>query len=426
MLTYVTECYAAKPVWLIYNLEDKMIVFWPLLIPGSRGRFAGKVLKMEYQDIDTNMILRPVSLFFIGNGEPVGNDPSQNAQRTLSQHLVYLCRREAKTAGELAEETGIPVRYIEEELELHCRGINGQYGLLRNVGQGKYIANIIIADWDEYTAVNSIYREYASAFCNHLADCIAAEQEELRSFLQRSRNKDINLLLWSLMEDIIGAFVGQVEKGLDHSFANLVPSDRQFTTVAVAHAGNLSGQQSLYGCDSISGQNICGYSYILVRNLYGKRLRAHFHCGHDIGSDPLLLFTIRCIGGLAFSDMSESEYEIAVRAIQIGYLHRRGEMVEPAILILPNGIGDYMDFQKLLGSLPGRTQGLAHSVVRELTGFMKECIPGHLLDDYRYYNSGIASQRFFHDVVEECIRRGILDSPVKPLGPEGVLMVLGI
>lgn len=58
---------------------------------------------MEHRDIGTNMMSQPVSLSFIGSGNPVGNDPSQNAQRTLSQHLLYLCRTEAKTAGELAE-----------------------------------------------------------------------------------------------------------------------------------------------------------------------------------------------------------------------------------------------------------------------------------------------------------------------------------
>lgn len=381
---------------------------------------------MEHQNIGTNMMSQPISLSFFGSGVPVGNDPSQNAQRTLSQHLLYLCRTEAKTAGELAEEMGIPARYIEEELELQCRGVNGQYGLFRNVGQGKYIANIIVADWDEYIAANGIYGEYVSAFCSHLSDCIATGQEELRSFLQRSRNKDINLLLWSMMADIIEAFVGQVGKELDYSFASQAPSDRQFTTVAVAHTSNLSAPQYFYGCDSICGQNICGYSYILVRNLYGKRLRAHFRCGHDIGSDPLLLFTIRCLSGLSFSDLSESEWEIADQAIQSGYLQKRGEIIEPAILALSNGVGDYMDFQNLLGSLRGKTQRLAFSVGRELASFMKEYIPSHLRDDYRYYNSCIASLSFFHDVVEECIRRDILVPPARPLGPEGMLMVLCI
>lgn len=384
------------------------------------------VLKMGHQNIGTNMMSRPISLSFIGSGVPVGNDPSQNAQRTLSQHLLYLCRTEARTAGELAEEMGIPARYIEEELELQCKGVNGQYGLFRNVGQGKYIANIIVADWDEYTAAKGIYGEYVPAFCSHLSDCIAAGQEELRSFLQRSRNKDINLLLWSLMADIIEAFVGQVEKELDDSFANQAPSDRQYTTVAVAHTSNLYEQQYFYGCDSIRGQDICGYSHVLVRNIYGGRLRAHFHCGHDIGSDPLLVFTIRCLSGLTLSDLSESECEIAVRAIQNGYLQKRGDMLEPAILVLPDGAGGYMEFKNLLGSLRGRTQRLAFSVGRELAGFMKECIPRHLRDDYRYYNSGIAAQNFFHDVVEECIRRDILVPPARPLGPEGVLMVLCI
>lgn len=381
---------------------------------------------MEHRDIDLNMPSQPVSLYFTGSGNPVGNDPSQNAQRTLSQYLAYLCRAEAKTAEELAGETGVPIFYIEEELELQCRGLNGQYGLLRSAGQGKYIANIIIVDGDEYTAANTIYRGYASAFCSHLADCIAAVQEELHSFVQRGRNKDINLLLWSLIADIVGTFVEQVERGLDHAFSNLAPSNREFTAVAVARTGNQAAQNYFYECDSISGQDICGYSYILARNLYGNRLQAHFRCGHDIGSDPLLLFTIRCAGGRAYSDLSEEECEIAAQAIQCGYMQRKGETIEPAILVFSEGIDDYMDFQNLLSILSGRTQGLAHSLVRELTGFMRESIPGYLLEDYRYYNSDIASKSFFYDVVEECIRRGILDAPVKPLGPEGVLLVLCI
>ena len=67
-----------------------------------------------------------------------GNDLSGTARRRLSQSLVYLCRAKEKTADELARETGIPASYIEEELEMLCRGVNGQYGLLRKNEQGMY------------------------------------------------------------------------------------------------------------------------------------------------------------------------------------------------------------------------------------------------------------------------------------------------
>ncbi|MDE5893299.1 MAG: hypothetical protein K2H45_10295, partial [Acetatifactor sp.] len=108
---------------------------------------------MNQQNNDANSIMPLESLSFFGKGAPVGNDPGQMAQRRLSQTLAHLCRAGEKTAAELAEEMGIPIFYIEEELDQLCRGANGQYGLLRRTGNGKYIANIIISNRDEYEAV---------------------------------------------------------------------------------------------------------------------------------------------------------------------------------------------------------------------------------------------------------------------------------
>lgn len=67
---------------------------------------------------------------------------------------------------------------------------------------------------------------------------------------------------------------------------------------------------------------------------------------------------------------------------------------------------------------------LAHTLAAELAAFMRKHIPAHLMAEYIYYNKCIATNRFFHDVVEECIGAGILNAPENPLGPEGVLMVL--
>lgn len=379
--------------------------------------------KMKGDSNDRNRITPPVSLTFFGEGAPVGNDPGRTAQSRLSQTLAYLCRAEEKTAARLAEATGIPVPYIEEELKRQCRGANGQYGLLRCTETGKYIANIIIADREEYEAVNTLYRKYASAFCGLLADGVAAGREELEAFIRRNlhKNASLNLLLWALIPDIVGSFVGQVGAGLAGTFANVVPSNRPFTAVAVA---NMPDHNSFYGCDSIVGHHICGYSDILVRNLYGNRLQAHFRCGHDIAADPLLRLAIRCAEGLPVTALSSEDRETAESAIRQGYLQERDGVLEPAILVLADGISVYIEFQSLLGALEEDARELAHTLAGELGMWMREHIPGHLLGDYPYYNSCLASHSFYHDVVEECIRREILNAPDSPLGSEGMLMVL--
>lgn len=197
-----------------------------------------------------------------------------------------------------------------------------------------------------------------------------------------------------------------------------------------------------YGNDDINVQQICGYSNVYVENLYGDRLQAHFHCSLNITNDPLLLLTIRCVNGLALSALSTEEQEIAARAIQCGYLQKNGDILEPAIVVLEpdsqrelwnvfaellKGMKTTSHTKSLESSEPDSQTGLSslvQALATELAEFMKKNIPTHLIKEYAAYNTCIASNHFFHDVVEECISQNILNAPKNPLGPEGVLMVL--
>lgn len=378
---------------------------------------------MEHYSDDRSRIMMPMSLSFFGEGAPEGSNPGRMAQSRLSQTLAYLCRAEEKTAADLAGATGVPAVYLEEELERQCGGANGQYGLLRRTEQGKYIANIIIAEGEEYVAVNTLYRKYALTFCDLLAEAVAAGREELCAFRQRNLHRDTGqeLLLWALLPELIGSFVGQVGAGLKRIFSDVTPSGRPYTALAVA---DIPAQRLFYDCDSIVGHHICGYSDILVRNLHGDRLSAHFRCGHDLAADSLLNLTIRCAGGLPLFVLNRKDREIAQKAVSQGYLREREGVLEPAILVLADGISVYIEFQNLLGALERKGREAARRLAGELGIWMREYIPRHLLEDYPHYNSCIASHYFFHDVVEECIRRGILNAPKRTPGPEGVLMVL--
>lgn len=378
-----------------------------------------EVQKMEQHNQNINRTLQPVSLCFIGTGNPQEGDPREKAQRILSQNLIYLCRSKARSAQELARELNVPMPYIEQELEIQCRGANGSYGMLRAAGAGKYISNVLIVDKREYLAANDIYRKHAPAFCQCLTDGIETERERIQTVKWPGFSADSRLLLWPLITRAIWSFQHKVEDELRKAFSDTEPAKRPYTTVAIEAFEEVS---YFYGCDGINAWHTCGYSHIFMDNLYGNRLRKHFECGHNISQDPLLLLTIRSVDGLPLAALSEEEQEVAAKAIQCGYLQKDGDLLRPAIVVLENESNNTL--WSIADELTERTGELAHTLAAELAVFMKKHIPAHLMAEYVYYNNCIAANRFFHDVVEECIGAGILNAPENPLGPEGVLMVL--
>lgn len=378
---------------------------------------------MNYIGNSMNICAWEQPLSFFGCGMPLGNDPSGAARRRLPQSLLYLCRARERTADELARETGIPAACIEEELEVLCRGADGHYGLLRKNEQGRYIANIIVADREEYEAVNGIYSRYVSTFCDLLQDSLLSGRDELHSFWRRNLRgeADLSLLLWALMPDITGNFISHVGEESAFAFPDVELYERAFTAAAVADSGD---ENCFYGCDSISARDVLGYSAIMARNFHGRRLQAHFRCGHDLASDPLLRVTICCAGGLPLSSLPREGQEAAGRALRRGFLRLRQEILEPAVIVLADGISVYIEFLSLLGRLEESARETARLLGGELGRAMDQRIPPHLRGDYPYYNFCIAANRFAHEVVEECIHRGLLKEPGNFPGPEGVLLVL--
>lgn len=430
-MSFLSRIY--RSVMVMYYLEERKIADIAATLGitettvkqrlfSARQTIKKETQNMEQTNKNTNRTLQPVSLSFIGSGNPVGNDPRLKAERILSQNLIYLCKSRAISAEELSRELNVPMPYIEQELEIQCQGANGHYGMLRKTEQGKYIANILIVDREEYRAANEIYRKYSSPFCQALADNIEQNREKILSIKQPGSPKAIRLLLWALIGKVIYSFTGQVREELQSAFSDTEPASRTYTCVAME--GYTDAHNAFYGCDGISALHTCGYSRIFVENLYGNHLQPHFHCGHNISNDPLLLLTIRCVDGLTLSDLSDEEQEIAAKAIQCGYLRKNGDSLEPAIVVLDSDSYSERELWNLVDALLENTGDLSHALAEDLAGFMKKHIPPHLMGEYPYYNSCIASNHFFHDVVEECISQGLLNAPENPLGPEGVLMIL--
>ncbi len=385
----------------------------------ARNRIKKEVCSMENQTIS----LYPIQLQFVGTGNPVGNDPSGKAERMLSQNLVYLCREEARSVKELSELLNVPMPYIEEEVEIQCRGENGTYGLLCKLDHDKYRSNIFIVDADESEEASRVYRRQLDAICDVLRQMLENSRDALLSFPYLSRQEDPAFLFWTLLPSQIWKLAGQVNDILAQRYFSQEPLTRRpFSTVAYASRAGQSFESGFYGCDGIGGQNLCGYSRVFASNLYGRRIEKHFSCGHNISNDALLLLTLRAIGGLAVNGLSEDEREVAAKALECGYLRKNGPVLEPKIVVLPEE--KQADFYRLLSGEEKELATIAEQIAGDLATVIKKNVPGHLLGEYPLYNQLVASIRILNDSIEKCLEQGLLSVPRSPLGAEGMLMAV--
>lgn len=368
-------------------------------------------------------VLKPIKLAISGTGNPCGNDPRSKTERMFSQNLIYLCKDKPKSAKELSEELCVPMPYIEEELEIQCHGENGKYGMLRKLENGKYAVNIHLVDYDEYDQANKIYEKHLPEFCEVIKNTLKQNEEKILSFPFLSEQKDLRFIMWSLISRTVWDFEERINKVLaEKYFSDIVPVNRTFSCVAVAYTDEQYPEFDFYGSDGIDATSIGGYKSVFASNIYGKRIDKHFHCGHNLSHDPKLLMVLRAIGGIAIDDLSESEKEIAAKALECGYLRKNGNIIEPKIIVIDRK--NDMDFYNLSFDFNNDMGTFIEQIAAELSVFMRTHIPEHLMNEYQIYTGLIAGVRILAKAIEECINEGLLVEPENKVGAEGVLMIV--
>jgi len=385
---------------------------------------ARKSVRKEVETMnERTYTLKPVGLAFLGTGNPCGNDPRTKVERMFSKNLVYLCKDKPRTAKELSEELCVPMPYIEEELEIQCRGENGEYGMLRRLDNGKYIVNIHLVDYDEYDQANKIFEKYLPEFCKVIKEALEQNEKKILSLPYLSAQTDLRFILWSLISRIVWDFQERVNQILaEKYFADVTPVKRDFSCVAVAYTDGQKPVFDFYGSDGIDAVSVGGYRHVFVSNIYGKHIEKHFHCGHNLSQDQSLLMALRAVGGLSVDELSEAEKEIAAKAIECGYLRKNGNSIEPKMIVIDREQEN--DFYMLSYEFNDGMGAVTEQIAAELSEFMHRHIPSHLMNEYQIYTGLIAGSRILSKAIDVCISEGLLSEPESRLGAEGMLMVV--
>lgn len=385
--------------------------------------FARNTVRKEVEIMnERNLSLKPVSLAFIGTGNPSGNDPRTKAERILSQNLVYACKDKAKSAGELSDELCVPMPYIEDEVDIQLKGENGSYGLLRKMGD-KYISNVIIGENSEFDEAGKIYTKHLDKLCEKLKNHLQSHREEFLNFPYLSRQTDLRFILWTIISESVWHLKERVNEILETEFFKGIElPHRKFTTVAIAVPYGTSCSARFYGCDGNDTHDFCGYSYVFIRNIYGKRMDRHFYCGQTITNDEKLRLTLKAIGGMDINTLGKTQREIAAKAIECGFLRKNGEILEPRIVAIEQK--DWENFRNLLCEYYDSIEDIAKEIAEEMYAYMLSHIQKHLLNEYKSYNLLVSGINLLNDLIEKCIAEDLLTEPQQRIGPEGVLLVV--
>ena len=381
---------------------------------------ARETIKKGVEKMDnTNLTLKPIDISYIGTGNPVGNDPRSVAERSFSKNLVYLCKDTERSIKELSELLGVPMPFIEEEVEIQLKGQNGYYGLLRKTDSGKYISNFIIVDYDDYMEVNEMYKKNTDIIAQKFDAYLKANEQKILDMPFLNKQTDVRFIAWSLISRVNWWFNENIRDKVEEKyFSDIEPTKRDFFTFGIATKEGQHCDIGFYGCDGNNAYDIDGYHNIFLSNIYGRRIKKHFSCGHDISQDKQLRLTIKAINGLPLSALTEDEKETAAKAIECGYLKKENDTLYPKILVSETDdiygdiIRDFID----------ETDELVEPVVDEIYKFIKKYVPKHLMGEYRLFVSMTACG-LLDGMIEKCIELGTLIPPEKTPSAEGVIMV---
>ncbi|MBQ3149730.1 MAG: RNA polymerase sigma factor [Clostridia bacterium] len=373
--------------------------------------------------LNRNYVLKPVTLYFIGKGSPCGNDPAVKNERSFSQNLVYLCKKKPMSAKELSDKLGVPMPYIEEELEIQCNGVNGSYGTLRKLPNGKYTVNIHLVDYDEYERANHIFEKHLPEFCTYIKSSLKQNEERILNFPFLSDQKDLRFILWSLISRTIWNFKDKVNEVISEKyFSGIALEEAPFHCTAIAYSGSNAPDIGVYGCDGIHVVSTGGYKSVSIANIYGERISPHFRCGTSINHDSKIMMLIKSVGGICLNDLSDDEKEIAAKALQCGYLRKKGDILEPAVIVIDKKDRD--EFFSLSYSLTDDMKELVEIIAAEITEFVSKHVPEHLICEYQTYVDLIAGSRLLSKAIEACISEGLLTKPQNKVCSEGTWMIV--
>ncbi len=386
----------------------------------ARNTLKGEMEQMQERELP--ILLKPIYINFLGIGKPLGNDPSQKAERLLSKGVVYMCRKKAYKASDIARELNVPLVYIEDELDILEKGANGTYGLVRRTGKDKYIANIILLEQEETQQIIDGMQKEMHQFVKRVRDYLMEHEAEFLSLPVLGKKPDLPYFTWSLLHGLTSYICEKFFPKLlaEQYFGDIVCEERLFSQIGLLCGSKAEEGEDFewfYGMDEASATQNCGYRKIHFQNIYGKRLKARFHSDENIATNQELQLTVQAVKGLVVQELDEEEQEVAAKAIAGGYIVKENGILYPKIVTVTKEVWDIM--WKMGEELTEKNRDILEKMASKIAKNIKRYVPKHLITDYKTVVMVVCSA-MVGMMIEAGIQTGILSEPVD--GSEGTVL----
>ena len=284
------------------------------------------------------------------------------------------------------------------------------------MGNDRYGINIILLDKQDAIRAHDIYINKISEITDIIIKHVTFNQSQYLDLPYLNHDVNLNLIIWHHIKPITNQLLGMVYERLNNKyFTKMKEVNRPFNVFGHISIGKSHG----CGQDGIEAANICGYKKVELQNIYISRILPHFHCGHNIGNDPLLQLAIRSIQGMKIEELTEDEKEYAAKAVECGYIYREEDTLYTKILTFE--IKEKEEIYSINNKITPELEILTDKIAKEIHKLIEEIVPDYLMNEYAFVNM-IAGIPIIDLVVEALIDKGYLVPPKDKIGAEGCWM----
>lgn len=377
---YYFEGLSVSTISAKMNVSESMVKY--LLFKSRKILKEGMEMERNYGEQSFNP--KNLTLLYWGSGP---NNYYDLCRRKIPQNILMACYNDALTGEEISLQTGVPVAYLEDDIEILVEN-----DVLLRKGN-KYLTNVVIFTKEFTQEVNHKAADLQKEIVNHVMNAINDKEKEVRSLNFYGSDMDKNTFHWQMTCFILyQAIVEKFQGSMKIAFPKTKTGTKAFVWGSEIFENDNWSDGFGFGISSINNRK-GDYIQFMDFPINADPMVHHYFCSNTAAANVYF-----DIANGKQDGFSENDLELVAQMLQKGYLKKDGNR-----LLINCPIFSREQFEDLVKILDDVT-----STICEKTKSMIELVKGILLNHTPNYLHETAKQlaylRLFEDAISAPVR----------------------